>query len=233
VRGATHISTVSGFLTVPAFWCGMLAAALAYPGGYDWRYQTISVLLYADQNPHGYLWAWAALWLCGLAGFVWTSAPGRNPASTTGDPAAAGLRVLQLGFLCMCCAVLPDRLLPWSKGHEFFAILAFLGISIGVARLLWVTADFRASGGNAMTPIQVRIKRAVAWLPVLPLLLAGCTQAYLALERPDLPWVTRLWRTRGISPWLSFGLWEWLSCVAFSVCLLMLWNRRRVEATQR
>lgn len=233
VRGATHISTVSGFLAVLAFWCGMLAAALAYPGGYDWRYQTISVLLYADQNPHGYFWAWAALWLCGLAGFVWTSAPGRNPASTTGGPPAAGFRVLQLGFLCMCCAVLPDRLLPWSKGHEFFAILAFLGISIGVTRLLWVTADFRASYANAMTPIQVRIKRAVAWLPVVPLLLAGSTQAYLALERPDLPWVTRQWRTRGISPWLSFGLWEWLSCAAFSVCLLMLWNHRRVDATQR
>ena len=103
-------------LAILAFWGGMAAAAHAYRYGYDWRYQTISVLLYPDQNPHGYLWAWAGLELCGFAGFAWTTQLRRRIPRAIAKPPATGLRLLQWGFLCMCCAVLPDRLLPLPKG---------------------------------------------------------------------------------------------------------------------
>ena len=83
------------------FWGGMIAAARAYPAGYDWRYQTLSVLLYADQNPHGYLWAWTSLWLCGLAGIGWTTNLHRGLESETARSLAPGLRLLRLGFVCM------------------------------------------------------------------------------------------------------------------------------------
>ncbi len=69
------------------------------------------------------------------------------------------------------------------------------------------------------------IRRLMPLLPLVPLLLAGLTQAYLTLERPTLPWVTPRWRTLGISPFLSFGLWEWVSCAALTASLLVLWNR--------
>ena len=213
----------------------MGAAACAYPSGYDWRYQTISVLLYPDHNPRGYLWAWAGLELCGLAGFAWTAHLGRRPEGAIARPPSTGLRLLRLGFVCMCCAVLPDTLLPLPKGHEVFAILAFLGLCIGVTCQLWVLVDSRESYNGRGTPARIRTK--IRWvLPLLPLVsvvLAGSTQAYLALERPNLPWVSPSWRTLGISPWLSFGLWEWTSCALLSVCLLVLWHRRPADAAQR
>lgn len=210
----------------------MAAAAHAYPAGYDWRYQTISVLLYPDQNPHGYVWAWVGLELCGLGGIAWTMGLRRRPGFAITKPPASGIRLLQLGFLCMCCAVLPDRLLPLSKGHEIFAILAFLGICIGTTCQLRAVLGRRGSHLGRGTPPQIQtiIRRLVPLLPLLPLLLAGSTQAYLALERPNLPWVTRSWRTLGISPLLSFGLWEWVSCAVLSICLLALWNRRAAAA---
>jgi hypothetical protein len=210
-----------------AFWCGMIAAAHAYQAGYDWRFQTISVLLYRDQNPHGYMWAWAGLELCGLAGFSWTvqlSTDRRCGIATC----AMGLRVLQLGFLCMCCAVLPDRVLPWSKGHEAFAILAFLGICIGITWQMLSVVEPHSLGSRqgATRPAGTALRMFGALLPVAPLVLAASTQAYLAVARPDLPWVGPSWRARGISPLLSFGLWEWTSCAAFSISLLALSRRR-------
>lgn len=227
--------SVAGPLALVAFWGGMVVAAHAYRPGYDWRYQTISVLLYPDQNPHGYLWAWVGLELCGLAGIAWTAGLIRRLEPTITRPFAIALRVLQLGFVCMCCAVLPDRLLPVPKGHEAFAILAFLGICIGVTGQMWMVVDGRESDLCRGTPAQARtkIRRVIPLLPLVPLVLAGLTQAYLTLERPDLPWVSASWRTRGISPFLSFGLWEWISCAVFSVCLLVLWDRRPAVVADR
>ncbi len=219
---------VAGPLALLAFWGGMGVAAHAYPGGYDWRYQTISVLLYPDQNPHGYIWAWAGLELCGLAGIAWCADLSRRPETATARPGTRGLRLLQLGFLCMCCALLPDRLLPLPKGHEIFAILAFLGICIGVTCQMSVLVDRRKScpGGSTPTGIRTTMRMVMPLVPLVPLLLAGLAQAYLALERPNLPWVTQSWRTLGISPFLSFGLWEWVSCAVISMCLVVLWYRR-------
>ena len=90
---------VTAPLALLAFWCGMAAAAHLYPAGYDWQYQTISVLLYPDQNPRGYLWAWAGLELCGLAGIAWTATLTRRIQNAIAWPPATGLRLLRLGFL--------------------------------------------------------------------------------------------------------------------------------------
>jgi hypothetical protein len=213
----------------------MIAAAHTYPAGYDWRYQTISVLLYPDHNPRGYLWAWAGLELCGLAGIAWTAELRRRLERAVASPTSKGLRLLQWGFLFMCCAVLPDRLLPLPRGHEVFAILAFLGICVGVMLQMLVVVETRESFRSRGTPAPIRVllRRAIPLLPMVPLVLAGLTQAYLALERPDLPWVSPSWRTLGISPLLSFGLWEWMSCAVLSVCLLVLWRPRSADADRK
>lgn len=216
-----------------AFWLGMAAAAHAYPAGYDWRYQTISVLLYVDQNPHGYLWAWAGLEICALAGIAWTAGLRRIHRTTT-LRAQTGARLLQLGFVCMSCAVLPDRLLPWQKGHELFAILAFVGICSGLVWLLFTLVRDRefVPGGGPSRPRSVP-QTALPLLPLVPLLLAAATQAYLGLKRPDLPWVGPAWRALGISPLLSFGLWEWVSCAVLSLGLLVLQFLGRPTAAGR
>jgi hypothetical protein len=168
------------------------------------------VLLYPEMNPHGYPWAWAGVELCGLLGFAWTVRPGRRAEGALARQPSTGIRLLQFGFLCMCFTVLPARLLPFPRGHELFALLAFFGLCTGVTAQLWIVRDRRK-----LLPL----------LPLMPLVLAASTQAYLSLERPDLPWVNPQWRTLGISPWLSFGLWEWISCAVLTACLLLLWNR--------
>jgi hypothetical protein len=58
-------------LGVLAFWCGLWIAGELYPSEYDWRYMTISSLLYPDRNPDGYRWAWGGVALCGLGGLCW------------------------------------------------------------------------------------------------------------------------------------------------------------------
>jgi len=54
-----------------AFWMGLTLAARSYPSEYDWRYMTISSLLYQDRNPHGYGWGRAGLAICGVCGLYW------------------------------------------------------------------------------------------------------------------------------------------------------------------
>lgn len=150
-----------------AFWCGMVAAAHGYPGGYDWRYRTISVLLYSDRNPHGYFWAWVGLELCGLFGIAWTAdrRRGFEGATVGAGSSMRDLRLLRAGFVCMCCAVLPDRLLPVPKGHEnlgYPCIRCHLykrdaGVFLGSAR----PRDLQAPGHRG-TPRGVTLGRRAA-----------------------------------------------------------------------
>jgi hypothetical protein len=228
-RLARTVARLGAPLAVLSFWGGMAAAARLYPSGYDWGYQTISVLMYPDHNPRGYLWAWAALELCGIAGIVWTIHLGHRFEGHSAWRLRA-VRILRVGLLCMCCAVVPDRALPFSKGHELLAILAFIGISIGIIQQIFVLVSNRHatrepnSSTHTISSARARLET-VLWaaVPLLPLLLAGLTQAYLALARPALPWVSPAWRALGVPLYLSFGLWEWISCVMFSLCLIVLW----------
>ncbi len=131
---------------------------------------------------------------------------------------------MRIGFLSMCCAVLPDRLLPVPKGHELFAIVAFVGISAGVMQQIFMVIANRGSATRQGSMARLWAT-ACASVPLVPLLLAALTQAYLGLARPNLPWISPAWRSQGIPLFLSFGVWEWVSCAVFSVCLLLLWRR--------
>lgn len=219
------IRSLAAPMAVTAFWVGMAGAAHLYSPSYDWRYQTISVLLYADKDPRGYLWAWAGMQLAGLAGVLWTLDLSRPLRSVAGRQHTVSARLLQAGFFCMACAVIPQRLLPWPKGHQIFAILSFLSICSGTARQMFIAAHRqtprRPNGGS-----RARVIIYTA-LPLITPALAAATQAYLTFVRPDLPWVSPKWRALGVSPFLSFGLWEWVTSAAYSVCLLVIWNSRR------
>lgn len=112
-------------LGVFAFWGGMSMAARSYPSEYDWRYITISSVVYADRNPNGHLWALGGIALCGLAGLCWAAVLVRKGR----QPDAIRIWALGQGYLCMlCCALLPERLLRIPKGHEVLALAAFVGI---------------------------------------------------------------------------------------------------------
>lgn len=195
-------------------------AARRFPSIYDWRYMTISSLLYVDRNPAGFPWAWGGLVLCSLGGLCWTVAlfadwrgEGRRPL---------GIWTLGLGYLCMICALMPSRVLRVPKGHETLALAAFIGICAGI-----VSLTFRAACDGL--PLRIRLPGGprlhaalLAAGALSPVVLAGVAPAYVAHALPGLPWVGIEWRARRVPEYLSFAFWEWITCVVFSAYTVAL-----------
>lgn len=211
-------------LGVVAFWGGLWLAMRRYPSEFDWRYMTISSLVYPDRDPNGYQWAWGGIVLCALGGLCWTTLLLRGRRRARPEARAAGIRMLGLGYVCMvCCALLPDRLLPIAKGHETLAIAAFVCISIGTVRLAFGTArrSMRLRGRDL--PGSARVYAGLlAGTALLPILLGGIIQSYVDFARPDLPWVGLEWRARAVPVYLSFAFWEWSSCAVLSAYTALL-----------
>jgi hypothetical protein len=191
---------------VLAFWIGLGMAAHSYPSEYDWRYMTISSLLYEDRNPHGYGWGRAGLVSCGFCGLYWVLRGVRGQGLTRASLAA--------GYLSMAlCALLPSPLLGIPKPHEILALAAFIALCTGVSRLSFATLVKHQPGRRVAA-------LAVSSLPLLPVVFAAAAQAYAA--RAHLPWVNLAWRARGTPAYWSFAFWEWLACAIFTVLLLWL-----------
>jgi hypothetical protein len=182
-------------------------AAQSYPSEYDWRYMTISSLLYQDRNPHGYGWGRAGLVICGVCGLYWVLKRVRGHGFTTVSLAA--------GYLAMVlCALLPSPLLAIPKPHEVLALTAFIAVCVGVSRLCFAALVKRRSRGQR--PLAITVSS----LPLLPVVLAAAAQAYAAWAH--LPWVSIAWRARGTSMYWGFAFWEWLACAIYTAFLLWL-----------
>jgi hypothetical protein len=204
------------------FWGGLCLAARSYPRGYDWQYTTISSLLYAERNPEGFLWARAGLVLCGVLGLYWTLSLLPLTSRVAARPYVAGIRTLQLGYLCMiCCALLPERSLHLPRDHDMLALAAFLGLCIGTA-LTTFGAIVRIAAERRLRARPWMLASVLAGLVLSPLVLAALAQAYVAHAFPALPWVNRSWRARGVPAWLSFAFWEWVTCAVLSLYLAAL-----------
>ncbi len=212
-------------LGVSAFWGGLWMAGQRYPSGYDWRYMTISSLLYADRNPNGYRWAWGGLMLCALGGLCWTTVLMRHWRPPGARRRPVGIWALGLGYVCMVCALLPSRLLPVPKGHEILALSAFIGLCIGIVQLTFQAAECsnapRAYAGF------------LAGAALSPVLLAGVAPAYVSYALPQLPWVGPEWRARGVPVYLSFAFWEWATCAVFSAYTVSLCLATRMMSNLR
>src|SRR5215469_15604459 len=190
-----------------AFWMGLGMAAQSYPSEYDWRYMTISSLLYQDRNPHGYGWGRAGLVICGVCGLYWALRGVRVHGFTAVSLAA--------GYLAMVlCALLPSPLFGIPKPHEVLAVTAFIAVCIGVSRLSFATLVKGRAGRQRLFAITV------SSLPLLPVVLAAAAQTYAI--RAHLPWVSIAWRERGLSMYWSFAFWEWLACAVYTAFLLWL-----------
>jgi hypothetical protein len=207
--------------TVPAgvlaFWGGLWMAVRRYPAEYDWRYITMSSLLYPDRNPDGYRWAWLGLMLCALAGLHWTvvlAGKGRGDA-----PRPIYIWALGAGYVCMVGCAVPARLLLFPRGHEMLAVGAFLGVCTGI------TLNAFAAGKRSAAPRfgSPRLQGGVlAGIALSPIVLTALAEAYLAYALPALPWVSLGWRARGVPVCLSLAFWEWLACAIFSAYMVIL-----------
>jgi hypothetical protein len=212
---ARRAAAVAAALGVLAFWCGMLLAARRYPSEYDWRYITISTLVYPDRNPAGWLWARGGLVLCGFAGLWWTLTLLREgrPGAERGLPAIVSLAV---GYACMAaCALVPEWRIGIPRLHECLALAGFFGICLGMAGLIWGTGRMRQSGSSRWHAAIL------AGVVLSPVVLAAVAQAW-AWDVLQLPWVNIGWRARGVPAYLSFAFWEWVGCAIFSAYMLVL-----------
>ncbi len=230
VRQGLSAMTLLGVL---AFWGGLWMAGRRYPSAYDWRYMTISSLLYADRNPHGYPWAWGGLMLCALGGLCWTTALIWDWRPQAARRRPIGIWALGLGYACMVCALLPARLLRVPKGHEILALSAFIGLCIGIVQLTFQAAEESIRRRARSFPGAPRAYAGLLAGAVLsPILLAGAAPAYVSYALPALPWVGLEWRAQGVPVYLSFAFWEWITCVVFSAYTTSLCLATRLPSGQ-
>jgi len=207
-----------------AFWVGMFMAGVRYPGEFDWRYMTISSLTSPARNPTGHLWASGGMLLCFLCGLLWVTRLARNWNHNGAGIVLRGIRSLRVGVIfTACAAVLPPSLIPIRKGHEILALFAFIGWCVGMLQLTFQTAEQvlrrRLVAGTRCARICAA---ALVGAAVLPLFLAGLTQAYVRYALPDLRWVNLSWRAQGVPAYLSFASWEWVTCAVLSVYMVGL-----------
>ena len=205
-----------------AFWIGMGLAARSYPSEYDWRYMTMSSLVYAERNPGGFLWARGGLFLCGVAGLYWTAELLRGWRRLYIAQRPIGIWVLGLGYLCMtCCAVLPEGRFITPRAHDLLALAAFVGICVGLAVLTFKVIA-RSPYGRKLRGSPHLYAGMLAAFALSPIVLGAVAQAYVSHELPALPWVSLVWRKRGVPVYLSFAFWEWVTCAVFSLYVAVL-----------
>jgi hypothetical protein len=219
------------------FWCGLVVAGERYPSEYDWRYMTVSSLLYPDRNPAGYQWAWGGVALCGLGGLWWVATALRSRRFASSSRPPFGLWASGFGYSCMVlCALLPPRFLHIARSHDILALSAFVGVCIGTVQLCYCIVVRTLRRPRTPSAHPRLYAGAVAGGPLLPLVLVSLTQAYVAHALPQLPWVGLEWRARNIPAYLSFAFWEWVTCVVLSVytsvlSVLELQRIRRLNST--
>ncbi len=209
-------------LGLAAFWAGLWMAGHRYSTEFDWRYMTISTLVYPDRNPAGYRWAWGGLTLCALCGLSWTAALIRRRPQAYAERRGSGLWPLALGYAFMgCCILLAGRPLPIPKVHETLSVSAFVCLCIGLVQRTQHVAQrtlFRWAPGLPGGPgLWASV---LAGLAPLPIVIAGVMLVYVAQARPELPWVGIEWRVRQVPLYLSFAFWEWTTCAVFSAYTL-------------
>ena len=222
LRGSSILCAMAS-VGLLGFWSGLYVASRRYPSEYDWRYMTISSLLYPDRDPSGYLWAWGGIIACALGGLCWVSVLIRNTDSYN-NKMLPGIWAMALGYVCMVsCAVWPGRLLHFPRGHDLLALLAFVGICIGTVCLTYDRVAQRLRGRRAISNAGASACASIlASVVLLPLLLEALTQADVARAFPHLPWVGLEWRARGVPVYLSFAFWEWTTCAVFSAYIVAL-----------
>jgi len=180
---------------------GVSAAAMHFPGGYDWIYMVVSKLGSRSHNPTGALWLSGSLLIAVCLLWPVTTLLAKGGSGPSGSPrfAVAALRIGLLGggLLALEGAFALELSRLARKGHEVVALLTFLGLYTGVL-------------GLYVTRLRQRLRSAwPALMVVVPLCAVALSQITLYFDQRDLGWVNTGWREMGIPFWLSFAFWQW------------------------
>jgi hypothetical protein len=200
---------------------GMLALAIVlYPGGYDWRFMSVSKLLYPRNNPQFYSIASIGIVVTGLlmipfAGYI-------NRRLRSAAPVIANVATVAFagGVVCTILAGLVSShplhgssSLP--KLHEILARAAAIGIGIGI--LVFNVCAVKAYCNPATEKNPVRRSLVVSWnLLTLPAILVVVVKLVMYARIQSLnPMFQAL---RNSAAW-HLGFWEWIGSTAIILFL--------------
>ena len=199
---------------------GVAAAAVQFPGGFDWVYTVISRLGSRTHNPSGALWLLGSL-LAAVA-LLWPVTNALSAAHAHPRVAITALRIGLIGgaLLAVEGLFMLDLSVITRKGHEIVALATFLGLYTGVLGLYLHRIRHSAS---SLLP---------ALLVILPLCAVGVSQLALYFDQRDLGWVDTAWREMGVPFWLSFAFWQWMAVAFLGVGLGYLVTVRNAAIPQ-
>ena len=210
---------------------GVLAlAVLLYPDSYDWRYLSISKLLYPRNNPQFHYVAAISLAVTGalmlpFAGYIRRRLRGVSPRG-----AAVGATLFFAGCLCLSLAGAiashpAQGTARFPKLHEILARVSVIGLGLGMAAFNACATKgyFRAGSGNALHRRGLLISWNLLIVPVI--LLAVSWLAIHSLLKRSAP----AYHVIATSVAWNVGFWEWPGSVvvfAFLVCSVLFLPER-------
>ncbi|MGO9246958.1 MAG: hypothetical protein ACLPT4_00840 [Verrucomicrobiia bacterium] len=205
---------------------GILALAIwLYPDSYDWRYLSISKLLYPLTNPEFHYIASTSIAISGVLMVPFAGYIGRRLSGAAPTAAKVGAAVYFGGCICLTLAGLiashpahgTSRL---PQLHNTLARISVIGIGVGVV----VFSASATKGYFRPTPGKMRHRRSllVSWnLLTLPVILITLT--WLAI-RIFVKRSTPAYHAIATSAAWKVGFWEWIGSAvgfAFLVCAVL------------
>ena len=212
-----------------SFYCTVIAAAIRFPDGYDWRVRVISNLTSARYNPQ-YYWlpslgiGVTALLLFPFAGYVKRRlrAIDLNAAHSAGVAFAGSFGLLLLSFLAQLAQ--PVIGLGWL--HEFLAraAAAIFGAGMFCCSACAVKDRFKLFGGRRLLGNALTFSWAsLTLLPVVCLVVVGTL--VLLGHKANVLWVENIRQSFRTTMFWNLAFWEWAGALGVSTFLTVssLW----------
>jgi len=204
------------------FFGGVWLAAHRFPGEYDWRYMTISLLLSVQENPHGY---WVIALGISLSGLIQIPLPGffyKHLRGISPWGARMGWVFMVLGLAAMILmGITPKHLSLFPKAHDVLAMIAFvafvLSVMVNTGLVVKQGLSCATPGDSAMCWSWISL----TLLALIPMVGTSLSQLYLHFFAKGLGQTPLVWQNRRVPFVFSLAFWEWLTCV-FLVAYLML-----------
>jgi hypothetical protein len=215
------------WVVLPVAWLtflgGVWLAAHRFPGEYDWRYMTISLLLSVHENPHGY---WVIAVGTSLSGLIQIRLPGffyRRLCGISPWGARLGWVFMVLGVAAMILmGITPKHPSFFPRAHDVLAMITFVALvlSVMVNTGLVVKQGLSRAAPKDSTMCWSWISLTV--LALIPMVGTSLSQLYLYFFARGLDQAPLVWRSRGVPFVFSLAFWEWLTCVFLIVYLMLL-----------
>lgn len=191
---------------------GILAIAVwFYPDPYDWRYLSISKLLYPRNNPQFHAIAAVSIAVSGIlmlpfAGYIRRRLRAAAPTAT-----AVGATLFFVGCICLTLSgLIPSHpahgTSPLPKLHETLARISLIGIGVGILvfNACAIKAHLRRKPGHTPLPLSLLLSWNLLTLPAVPIFLTWLViRIYLKHSGPTHHALANsaLWH---------LGFWEWI-----------------------